>query len=269
MSSQDKTSIYVVSDSLGETANIVLEAAASQFDETDFSVKKYTHMNTVRELKSIILEAEKEDALIVYTLIDPELRSEFKEMGNKRKISMVDLMGPIMNELENKLDQSPQLKPGLRHQLDDNYFDRVEAMEFTVKYDDRNDPEGVEKADVVLVGVSRTSKTPMCIYLSYRGYRAANVPLVPEVDVPDILIQNPDNKVVGLTIDPLVLNEIRQERLKSLGLSPDSQYASIERINEELGYADDIMKEIGCPIFNVTNKSIEESATQVQKFLEE
>ncbi len=258
--------IYVVSDSLGETANIVVEAAASQFERSQISVKKYSHIKTSRELKSIILEADEDNALIVFTLIDPDLREEFQEMARERELSTVDVMGPVMNELEERFERPPRLKPGLRHQLDENYFNRVEAMEFTVKYDDRNDPRGIKQADVVLVGVSRTSKTPMCIYLSYRGHKAANVPLVPEVDVPDILLENPDNKVIGLTIDPLVLNEIRQERLKSLGLSPDSQYASIDRINEELEYADRIMDEIGCPIINVTNKSIEESASEVQKF---
>lgn len=260
--------IYVVSDSLGDTANFVVEAAASQF-ESNIKVRKFTHIKTLRELKNIILEASEEDALIVFTLINPELRQKFCDLGNKRGLAMVDVMGPMMNKLENKLDQKPQLKPGLRHQLDQSYFERVEAMEFTVKYDDRNEPKGIRLADVVLIGVSRTSKTPMCIYLSYRGFKAANVPLVPEVDVPDILLENPDNKIVGLTIDPLVLNEIRQERLKSLGLSPDSQYASIDRINEELEYADNIMDRIGCPVLNVTNKSIEESASEVQRYMQE
>ncbi len=260
--------IYVVSDSLGDTANFVVDAAASQF-ESDITIRKFTHIKTMRELKNIILEAQEEDGLIVFTLIDPELRKKFCELGSKRGLAMVDVMGPMMNELEKKLEQPPQLQPGLRHQLDQSYFERVEAMEFTVKYDDRNDSKGIRLADVVLIGVSRTSKTPMCIYLSYRGYKAANVPLVPEVDVPDILLENPDNKVIGLTIDPLVLNEIRQERLKSLGLSPDSQYASIDRINEELEYADNIMEKIGCPILNVTNKSIEESASEVQRYMEE
>ena len=266
---EGKTTIYVVSDSLGDTASIVVEAAVSQFSDAGVNIEKFTHVQTERELKSITLEADKEDAVIVFTLVDPELREMFCEMGQDRELSQVDIMGPMMDVLEDKLQQSPRLQPGLRHQLDQNYFERVEAMEFTVKYDDRNDPKGIKLADVVLVGVSRTSKTPMCIYLSYRGYKAANVPLVPEVDVPDILLGNPDEKVIGLTIDPLVLNEIRQERLKSLGLSPDSQYASIDRINDELEYADSIMNEIGCPILNVTNKSIEESASEVQQFLQE
>ncbi len=259
--------VYVVSDSLGETANAVFEAAASQFQEEDIEVEKFSHVKATRELKNIILQAGEESALIVYTLVNPELRQEFFNLGREREIPMVDIMGPVMEKMEELLDSKPQLQPGLRHQLDQNYFKRVEAMEFTVKYDDRNDEKGIKLADVVLIGVSRTSKTPLCIYLSYRGYRAANVPLVPEVDVPKLLFQNPDDKIFGLTIDPLLLNEIRQERLKSLGLSPDSQYASIKRINEELEYADNIMRRIGCPVINVTNKSIEESAEELMEYL--
>ncbi|MGM0419910.1 MAG: pyruvate, water dikinase regulatory protein [Bacillota bacterium] len=260
-------SVFIVSDSLGETASNVVEAAASQFDASNINIVKFSHVKTRRELKNIALQAADSDAMIVYTLINPELRKEFYTFGRERDISMIDIMGPVMEKMEEMLNTSPVLQPGLRHQLDQNYFKRVEAMEFTVKYDDRNDKKGIELADVVLIGVSRTSKTPLCIYLSYRGFKAANIPLVPEVDIPELLYENPENKVIGLTIDPLLLNEIRQERLKALGLSPDSQYASIKRINEELDYADDVMKRIGCPVLNVTNKSIEESANEVQDYL--
>ncbi len=262
----DKKTVYVVSDSLGETANSVVDAAASQFNTDRIETVKFSHVKTVRELKNIVLKAADKDAMIVYTLINPELRKEFFTFGRERNIVMIDIMGPIMDKMENLLNSKPVLQPGIRHQLDQNYFKRVEAMEFTVKYDDRNDKKGIELADVVLVGVSRTSKTPLCIYLSYRGYKAANIPLVPEVDVPKLLYENPENKVIGLTIDPLLLNEIRLERLKALGLSQDSQYASIKRINEELDYADQVMKKIGCPVINVTNKSIEESANELQEY---
>jgi hypothetical protein len=205
--------------------------------------------------------------MIVFTLINPELRSEFIELANESNVPVVDIMGPVMENFEKILDIKPRLKPGLVHRLDQNYFKRVDAMEFTVKYDDRNDDKGIKLADVVLVGVSRTSKTPMCIYLSYRGFKAANVPLVPEVEASSLLYRNPGKKVIGLTIDPLLLNEIRQERLKSLGLSPDSQYASIGRINKELEFADNIMHNIGCPVIDVTNKSIEESANEVMNYI--
>ncbi len=262
-----KAKVYVVSDSIGNTAQNVVDAAASQFDAGNISIERYSYVKTIRGLKNIINKAEKNNAMIAYTLINPQLRLEFAELAKNKDIPVVDIMGPVMNSFAKILDSKPRLQPGLVHRLDQDYFKRVDAMEFTVKYDDRNDKKGIELADVVLVGVSRTSKTPMCIYLSYRGYKAANVPLVPEVEIAPLLYENPDSKVIGLTIDPLLLNEIRQERLKSLGLSPDSQYASIKRINEELEYADKVMHDIGCPVIDVTNKSIEESANEVMIYL--
>lgn len=263
----EKPKIYVVSDSIGDTAQNVVDAAASQFDSGHVSTERYSYIQTSRELKNIINRAIKDESLIVFTLINPELRKEFVELASENDVPTVDIMGPVMKKFQDMLDVEPRLKPGLVHRLDQNYFKRVEAMEFTVKYDDRNDDKGIKLADVVLVGVSRTSKTPMCIYLSYRGYKAANVPLVPEVEASSLLYRNPSSKVIGLTIDPLLLNEIRQERLKALGLSPDSQYASFDRINKELEYAEKIMQKIGCPVIDVTNKSIEESANELMAYI--
>jgi [pyruvate, water dikinase]-phosphate phosphotransferase / [pyruvate, water dikinase] kinase len=262
-----KQRVYIVSDSVGDTAQYVVNAAASQFNSGHIYIKRYSYVKNFLELKNIVIEAEKEEGIIAFTLIDPELRDSLFKLSKKVNIPMIDIMGPMMDAFEQVLNIRPHLKPGLVHRLDHDYYKRVDAMEFTVKYDDRNDKKGIILADVVLVGVSRTSKTPMCIYLSYRGYKAANIPLVPEVEPSPLIFENPDNKVIGLTIDPLLLNEIRQERLKSLGLSPDSQYASIKRINEELEYADKIMQQIGCPVIDVTNKSIEESASEVMNYL--
>jgi regulator of PEP synthase PpsR (kinase-PPPase family) len=182
-------------------------------------------------------------------------------------LTVVDILGPTLNAISSLTEEKPKLQAGLLHKLDEKYFNRVEAMEFTVKFDDRNDAKGIMQADVVLTGISRTSKTPMCIYLAYRGLKASNIPLVPEVKPPSILYENPGGKVVGLTITPVLLNEIRLERLRSLGLDTSSQYASIQRINEELAYAEEIMARIGCPVVDVTNRSIEESANEVLRLL--
>jgi len=267
MKLQEKPKVYVVSDSIGDTAQNVVDAAASQFNSGHIKTERYSYVKTSRELENIIERAKKDKSMIVFTLINPQLRKEFVELGEEHNVPIIDIMGPVMEKFQDMLDIDPKLKPGLVHRLDQNYFKRVEAMEFTVKYDDRNDDKGIRLADVVLVGVSRTSKTPMCIYLSYRGYKAANVPLVPEVEESSLLYRNPGNKIIGLTIDPLLLNEIRQERLKALGLSPDSQYASVERINNELEHAEKIMQKIGCPVIDVTNKSIEESANEVMSYI--
>lgn len=151
--------------------------------------------------------------------------------------------------------------------LDDNYFRRVEAIEFAVKYDDGQDIRGARHADIVLIGVSRTSKTPLSMYLAHKKYKVANVPLVPEIEPPDELFDIPKNKLVGLVITPDKLNEIRAERLKSLGLTTQANYANLDRILEELDYADKVMKRLGCPIINVSNKAVEETADLILAIL--
>ena len=168
-----------------------------------------------------------------------------------------------MNAFMEKFNKEPNHQPKLLRQLDEEYFRRVEAIEFAVKYDDGRDPRGLSRADIVLIGVSRTSKTPLSMYLAHQSFKVANVPLVPEVPPPDELYTIPRNKCVGLIITPDKLNEIRKERLKSLGLKSEANYASFERILEELEYAEKIMKRVGCPVINVSNKAIEETASLI------
>jgi len=155
------------------------------------------------------------------------------------------------------------LKPGLVRKMDEEYFKKVDAIEFAVKYDDGKDPRGILRADVVVIGVSRTSKTPLCMYLAHKGIKAANVPLVPEVAPPEEIFMLPPHKLIGLVIQPAQLNEIRRERLKTLGLTSTADYASMERILKELEYAENIMKRAGCSVIDVTNKAVEETATRV------
>jgi regulator of PEP synthase PpsR (kinase-PPPase family) len=162
---------------------------------------------------------------------------------------------------------APRMEPGLVRKLDAQYFRRVEAIEFAVKYDDGKDPRGLGLADLVLVGVSRTSKTPLSMYLAHKQIKVANVPLVPEVLPPEELFDVPREKVVGLTISPNQLFEIRKERLLALGLRHQSSYASLERILMELEYSEGIMKKIGCPIFDVTNKAVEETAGKLLELI--
>ncbi|SJZ71540.1 pyruvate, water dikinase regulatory protein [Selenihalanaerobacter shriftii] len=264
-----KPMVFIVSDSIGETARQVVQAAITQFNGSGVKIKRFSYMTDFDDITGVINEAKKRKSLIAFTLINPGIRERLKKAADKAEIEYVDIMGPMMDSLKKVLDIEPKLQPGLVRQLDEEYFKRVDAIEFTVKYDDRNDIAGIKKADIVLVGISRTSKTPMSIYLSYRGYKVANIPLVPEIDPPDIIFDNPDNKMIGLTISPEALNEIRQERLKALGLNLESDYASLKRINKELSYANKIIRNIGCPIIDVTNKSVEESANHVLKLIED
>lgn len=263
-----KALAFIVSDSVGETARQVIEAAATQFNSTTaVEFKSFSYVTDNDEVSKVIDEARNQRSIIAFTLINPDLRDYLKTEAAKADIEYVDIMGPMMEALGNVLDTDPKLQPGLVRELDEEYFKKVDAIEFTVQYDDRNDIEGIKEADIVLVGVSRTSKTPMSIYLSYRGYKVANIPLVPEVTPPKILFKNPDYKVIGLTIDSKTLNEIRQERLKTLGLNMKSDYASLNRITEELNYSYKIFNRIGCPVVDVSNKSVEESANTVLKLV--
>lgn len=173
---------------------------------------------------------------------------------------VVDILGPMMESLQTLFQQPPKMKPGLVRQLDEEYFRRVEAIEFAVKYDDGRDPRGILKADVILIGVSRTSKTPLSMYLAHKRLKVANVPLVPEVKPPEELFEISNKKVIGLKISPNQLNTIRTERLRSLGLTAEANYANHERIIEELEYADRVMKKIGCRVIDVSNKAVEETA---------
>lgn len=168
-----------------------------------------------------------------------------------------------MNAFTKVYGKEPKYQPKLIRKLDEEYFKKIEAIEFAVKYDDGKDPRGVKWADIVLIGVSRTSKTPLAMYLAHHGFKVANVPIVPEVSPPEEIYQIPRNKCVGLTISPDKLNEVRRERLKSLGLNLETNYASLERIFNELDFADGIMKRIGCPIIDVSNKAVEETANLI------
>lgn len=260
----DKPKVFVVSDSLGETAELVAKAVASQFNLSDIEIRRFPYVNNKQQVKEIVSQCEGNNCLIAYTLVIPELKEYLEELVNEMGLEAVDILSPMLRAMERLLNRPPKLEPGLLRKLDEQYFKRVEAIEFAVKYDDGKDPKGLVKADIVLVGISRTSKTPLSMYLAHKKIKCANVPLVPEVSPPEELYKV-KNKVVGLVIDPYHLYEIRKERLKSLGLTSNASYAAVERIIKELEYSDTVMKKIGCPVINVTNKAVEETASIIME----
>lgn len=197
----------------------------------------------------------------------PEVRKHLIDLANQNQIPIVDLMGPMMDTLSRLTDFTPHLEPGLVHRIDEDYFKKVEAIEFAVQCDDGKDPRGLLRADVVLIGVSRTSKTPLAMYLAHKRLKVANLPLVPEVTPPDELFEVPPEIVFGLTINPNKLNEIRQERLRALGLSSDASYAKPERIMKEIEYAEKIMERIGCHKIDVSNKAVEEISNSIMEII--
>lgn len=257
--------IFIVSDSLGETAERVVAGASIQFEDfADIRIERVTHIGAVQGLDTVIDRALQEaPAIIVYTLVRPELRGYLREAAERHRIPQVDIMGPVLDSMEAVLGVSPRLVPGLSHRLDREYFARMEAMEFAVKYDDGKDPQGILEADIVLLGVSRTSKTPVSLYLANHRLKVANIPLVPEVMVPPELFGVGRKKAIGLTIDPDLLVEIRRRRLSSLGLASNAQYATMERIIVELEYAWDLYGQLKCPVVDVSNHAVEETASRV------
>lgn len=260
-----KSLVFVVSDSLGETAHRVARAAVSQFDN-NIEFRRISYVSSLEALDEVIEEARSARSLIVHTLVLPEFRAYINQKCQSADIEAVDIMGPMMDGLSSILASNPKLQPGLIYQLDEEYFREVEAVEFAVKYDDGKDPRGLLKADIVLLGVSRTSKTPLSMYLAHRGFRVANVPLVPEVSPPDEIYLVPPERIFGLTIKADELQSIRQERLKALGLAGNASYASYERIREELDYGEGIMRKAGCRIVDVTKKAVEETAAKIVEY---
>lgn len=261
--------IYIVSDSIGETAEQVTKAAISQFILKNHEIRRFPFINEKSQIIEMVREAKQQNSIIIFTMVVQELKNFLIEETNKWNIPSIDIMSPIIEGLGNVLHSTPRREAGLIRKLDERYFKKVEAIEFAVKYDDGKDPRGLRKGDIVLIGISRTSKTPLSMYLAHKNIKVANVPLVPEVAPPKELFEIPSKKIIGLTTDPMKLIEIRQERLKALGLKREANYASIERILEELEYADGIMKRLACPVIDVSNKAVEESASIILEIFRE
>jgi [pyruvate, water dikinase]-phosphate phosphotransferase / [pyruvate, water dikinase] kinase len=255
--------VFVVSDSVGETADLVARAAIAQFGGSNVEIRRYPMVDDIETVREVVDSARRQPTLIVFTIIVPEVRMEMKTLTVQYGIPAVDIMGPMLDGLTKVLGRSPKLEPGLVHQLDEDYFRRVEAVEFAVKYDDGKDPRGFLRADVVLLGVSRSSKTPVSMYLAHRRIKVANLPLVPEVSLPKELFQVPHGRVVGLRVSPDKLHDIREERVRTLGLKSDANYSNMERILMELDYAEEVFRRVGCSVIDVTNKAVEETAVRV------
>ncbi len=259
--------IYILSDSIGETAEQVAKAAISQFEGVEYKLLRYPYVTEQKQLNEIIKKASEKKSVIVFTTVIEHLKKTIIDECNKNNIMYVDIMSSLLSIFHDVLGSDPINEPGTIRKLDERYFNRVAAIEFAVKYDDGKDSRGIKKADIVLIGVSRTSKTPLSMYLAHKNIKVANVPLVPEASIPEELFDIPKKKIIGLTANPTKLNEIRQERLKALGLNSNASYANLNRILEELEYAENIMKKVGCAIIDVSNKAVEESASIIMEIM--
>ncbi len=264
----EKPTVYIISDSIGETAEFVVKAVASQYDSGNaVELRRVPFISDAKQIKEVLEEAAGINSIVAYTLVLPELRRVLEEEATRLNIPTADIMGPTMEAFARVMNRDPYLEPGRVRRMDEDYFKRIAAVEFAVKYDDGKDPRGLLLADVVLIGVSRTSKTPLSMYLAHRRLLVANLPMVPEVEPPEELFWISPKKIVGLVIDTEQLKYIRQERLSALGLDAHANYASMARIVEELEYARRIMKQLGCAVFDVSNKAVEEVANKVMQLV--
>lgn len=232
-----------------------------------FDIIRVPYVKDAEQVERIIKEAKEHNAVVCYTIVSPELRQTIADKAMEHDVEVVDIIGPMLKAIEKTSGLIPKNQPGLIHSLDHEYFKRVEAIEFAVKYDDGKNPWGLLKAEIVIVGVSRTSKTPLSMYLAHKQVKVANVPLVPEIQPPEELFKIPAKKIVGLLIDPYKLTEIRTERLKAMGLSDGANYADMQRIFEELEYAKAIMRRLHCTIIDVSNRAIEETAGMILDYI--
>lgn len=253
--------IYVMSDSIGETGELIARAAARQFTASDYEIRRFPYVSGEDQIDEIFEDARKYLSIIIYTTVIESNKNYIDNKGRELNIPVVDVMSEPLRGIAKLLNRSPKREAGLIRRLDESYFNKVEAIEFAVKYDDGKDHRGIKKADICLVGVSRTSKTPLSMYLAHKSYKVANVPLVPEVPAPKEIFEKDPRRVIGLVANPHKLNEIRQERLKSLGLDFNANYASIDRIKQELDYSKKVMTQLGCTVIDVSTKAIEETAS--------
>jgi regulator of PEP synthase PpsR (kinase-PPPase family) len=259
--------VYVVSDSTGKTGWRVVRAALLQFDTTNAAIKRVGGVQDEAAVMAVVEEAAENGGLIVHTLVSPGLRRVMLDAGRRRGIITIDLLGPVLTRLTEALQISPKAVPGLFEQLDDEYFARVDAIEYTVKHDDGRNPEDLRDADLVVVGVSRTGKTPLSIFLAYRGWQVANVPIIHGMEPPPQLFDVDPRHVVALTIEPERLLSIRQVRVKRLSSTHAFQYATKRHIEKEMEWFRQILRRGVWQVVDVTFRSIEETASEIMEMV--
>lgn len=255
--------LHLLSDSTGETLEMIAKAALAQFDDTDVIRHFWPMVRSHQHLERIMGEISANPGLVLFTLMNEATRDTLEERCKQLGLSAVPVLDVVTDSLEALLGQEAKGRPGRQHKLDDAYFARVDAIQFTIAHDDGIGWQDWEDADIVLAGVSRTSKTPTSIYLANRGYKVANIPIVVESPPPPALFGLRHPLVVGLTTAPDRLIQVRRNRLLSLSQSPDTDYVDTDRVSEELKYARRMFADNGWPVIDVTRRSIEESAAAV------
>ena len=261
--------LHLLSDSTGETLEVIANACLAQFEGVDVRRHLWPMVRSEGHLDRVLDDVERRPGLVLYTLVNNTLRRDLEQKTRRRGIHAVAALDPVTHALSVVLGREAVGRPGRQHALDAAYFARVEAIQFTIAHDDGINSDNWEEADVVLAGVSRTSKTPTAIYLANRGFKVANIPLVPEAPPPPSLFSLHHPLVVGLTTNPDRLVQIRRNRLLALNQAPETDYVDPEAVNAELAFARRLFADNGWPVIDVTRRSIEETAFAIVKLCNE
>ncbi|AHI05269.1 hypothetical protein BDW_03805 [Bdellovibrio bacteriovorus W] len=265
----DRTyTVYILSDSTGETAATMIRAALVQYSNREINIVRHKNVRTDLQAEAVIEECFENRGMLAYTVASPHLRAKIREMASGKGIPYHDLLGPLLGTLDTYLGDHSESHVGVLRAVDERYFKRIEAIEYTVKHDDGKTFAELDKADIVLVGISRTSKTPLSIFLSHKGWKVANVPLVLNTPLPEELFKIDQRRIVGLIIDMDSLQRIRKSRLEKFGQDPGGSYASMAHIAQEIEYAEKIYKQNRrWPVFNVTERALEETASEIVRII--
>ncbi|MFP5518771.1 MAG: pyruvate, water dikinase regulatory protein [Bdellovibrionia bacterium] len=262
------STIYLLSDGTGETAATIIRAALVQYSQPDINIVRYKNVRTENQIEAIVDECFENRGMIIFTVANPTIRTRLRELCAGKGIPYHDLLGPLLNTLDQFFGVASGSNVGVLRAVDESYFRRIEAIEYTVKHDDGKTYADLDKADIVLVGISRTSKTPLSIFLSHKGWKVANVPLVLNTPLPEQLAKVDQRRIVGLIIDMDSLQRIRRSRLEKFGQDPGGDYASMSYIASEIEYAEKIFKQNRrWPVFNVTDRALEETASEIVRVI--
>ena len=262
--------IYLISDSTGETLDRMFMALKAQFTGFDYNINQFSFTRTENQISSIINTAEnKENSIILYTIVNSKLAKFLTDEAYSKRIPCFGVLGELILNFSKILNKKATHEPSAQHVLDEDYYDRIEAIQFTMNHDDGNQLEDIEKSDIILLGVSRTSKTPTSIYLANRGFKTSNIPLVNENSIPKKIMNNKIHScVVGLTTEAERLYEIRKNRLNSLKENENIEYINLEQIKKELNDSKKLFQRNQWPVIDVTRKSVEETAASIIKIYE-
>ncbi len=265
----EKYNVYLVSDSTGETLDRIFLSLKSQFANFEYEKKEFAFVRTELQIDKIINECIKlENSLILYTIVETKLAKYISNQSEKNNVPCFGILGNLILSFSKLLNQKAIHKPSAQHVLDDDYYKRIEAIQFTMSHDDGKKVDDIENADVILLGVSRTSKTPTSIYLANRGYKTINIPLVLDQKIPNSLLSNKKACIVGLIADPERLADIRRNRVAIMKEKNLKGYTDLEHINNEINDSKNLFKKNNWPIIDVTRKSVEETAASILKIIE-